>query len=273
MVGNTGPKRPTPPGTQQGTLQSAQWRPRTEPEALLGQIRLPTPSPQGVETSGWGGPLLRILVYTHQLTGRHRLQREAKVRGLGVPAQQPPWAMVGAKRRRRGANRHSSSRLSRAWSHQPARTQAIAPEPKKRPHSASPRDTASERGCNNLQGVTVAKVDGELRAFGPRDKVGLVDPITMQLLYAGDRRSAQERLRQNRRAIRHRYEEHLPDGQGTPEQLLCFAEAKARKMPWDDDRTMRFIVYGEDPAMAPGEPVVHVQVGLGEPALLSTHPS
>eukprot|EP00971_Amphidinium_carterae_P207609 4119641-Amphidinium_carterae.1 len=35
--------------------------------------------------------------------------------------------------------------------------------------------------------------------------------------------------------------EHLPPGgQGTPEQLqdLRFAEAKARKMPWDDDRTM-----------------------------------
>eukprot|EP00971_Amphidinium_carterae_P121470 2405599-Amphidinium_carterae.1 len=44
-------------------------------------------------------------------------------------------------------------------------------------------------------------------------------------------------------------------------------------MPWDDDRTMRFIIYGEDPAMAPTEPQVHVQVGLGEPALLSTHPS
>eukprot|EP00971_Amphidinium_carterae_P214357 4254015-Amphidinium_carterae.1 len=44
-------------------------------------------------------------------------------------------------------------------------------------------------------------------------------------------------------------------------------------MPWDDDRTMRFIIYGEDPAMAPTEPQIHVQVGLGEPALLSRHPS
>eukprot|EP00971_Amphidinium_carterae_P123917 2454365-Amphidinium_carterae.1 len=44
-------------------------------------------------------------------------------------------------------------------------------------------------------------------------------------------------------------------------------------MPWDDDRTTRFIIYGEDPAMAPTEPQVHVQVGLGAPALLGTHPS
>eukprot|EP00971_Amphidinium_carterae_P099686 1971635-Amphidinium_carterae.1 len=81
-------------------------------------------------------------------------------------------------------------------------------------------------------------------------------------------------LETTRRALRKRFEEHLAPGeQGTPEQLQRFAEAKARKMPWDDDRTTRFIIYGEDPAMAPAEPQVHVQVGLGAPALLSTHPS
>eukprot|EP00971_Amphidinium_carterae_P148672 2947803-Amphidinium_carterae.1 len=77
--------------------------------------------------------------------------------------------MVVAKRRRRGANRRSSSGMPRAWSHQPARTQAIAPEPKKRPHSDSSKD-ANQRGCNNLHGVTVARVDGELQASGPQDK-------------------------------------------------------------------------------------------------------
>eukprot|EP00971_Amphidinium_carterae_P246846 4902645-Amphidinium_carterae.1 len=128
--------------------------------------------------------------------------------------------------------------MPRAWSHQPARTQAIAPEPKKRPHSDSSKD-ANQRGCNNLHGVTVARVDGELQASGPQDKVDLVDPIALHLLFLGDRRGAQEHLRNNRRALRKRYEEHLPPGgQGTPEQLLRFAEAKARKMPWDDDRTM-----------------------------------
>eukprot|EP00971_Amphidinium_carterae_P009035 178425-Amphidinium_carterae.1 len=127
--------------------------------------------------------------------------------------------MVVAKRRRRGANRRSSSRKHRAWSHQPARTQAIAPELKKRPHSDSTKDTF-QRGCNNLHGVTVSRVDGELQATGPEDKVSLVDPIALQLLFLGDRRGAQEHLRNNRRALKKRYEEHLvPGEQGTPEQL------------------------------------------------------
>eukprot|EP00971_Amphidinium_carterae_P193171 3833638-Amphidinium_carterae.1 len=69
--------------------------------------------------------------------------------------------MVVAKRRTRGANRRSSPRMPRAWSHQPARTQAIAPEPKKRPHSDTSKD--AKRGCNNLHGVTVTRVDGELQ--------------------------------------------------------------------------------------------------------------
>eukprot|EP00971_Amphidinium_carterae_P348741 6490653-Amphidinium_carterae.1 len=103
--------------------------------------------------------------------------------------------------------------------------------------------------------------------------MALLDSVTLRYLEDGDRRGAQDHLRSNRRAIRNRYQELLEDGQGSSEQLRRFVEAKARRMPWADNRTTRFIVYGEDPAMAAEEPGVHVAVGLGVPALLSTHPS
>eukprot|EP00971_Amphidinium_carterae_P175778 3484420-Amphidinium_carterae.1 len=86
----------------------------------------------------------------------------------------------------------------------------MAPAPKKRPRSEGATDTGLTSGCNNLSGVTVERVGGELQAFGPRDKVDLVDPVALRLLFAGDRRGAQDHLRNSRRAIRNRYEEHLP---------------------------------------------------------------
>eukprot|EP00971_Amphidinium_carterae_P128389 2543268-Amphidinium_carterae.1 len=146
-------------------------------------------------------------------------------KGERARSASPDAPMVVAKRRKRGAAKSARSEGQQAWSHPPVRTQAIAPEPKKRPHSDAPK-TAQARGCNNLQGVLVTKVDGQLQASGPPEKVCLVDPIAMQLLYLGDRRGAQDHLRNNRRAIRNRFEEYFQPGeQETPEQLLRFAEA------------------------------------------------
>eukprot|EP00971_Amphidinium_carterae_P323378 6426616-Amphidinium_carterae.1 len=70
------------------------------------------------------------------------------------------------------------------------------------------------------------------------------------LLLQGNRRAAQETLRNNERAIHNRCRQQLPGGKATPAQMGRFAEAKARKMPCDDARTTKFIIYGEDPAMA-----------------------
>eukprot|EP00971_Amphidinium_carterae_P025469 502641-Amphidinium_carterae.1 len=184
----------------------------------------------------------------------------------------PAAPMVVAKRRRRGAANSSRSRGPQAWSHPPVRTQAIAPEAKKRPRSDSPTG-AKAGGFNNLQGVKVTMVDGQLQMDGPPAKLALVDPIAKQLLYLGDRRGAQDHLRNNRRAIRNRFEEYFQHGeQETPEQLQRFADAKARRLPWEADSTTRYIIYGEEvPDEAP--PSVHIQVGLDAPPILSTHPS
>eukprot|EP00971_Amphidinium_carterae_P077982 1542697-Amphidinium_carterae.1 len=158
----------------------------------------------------------------------------AKGKGLGVPARTPPWwwprdAGVELKAPALTANRLG---LSRLCAHR--QSLAVAPEPKKRPHSA----TVQAKGCNNLQGVTVTSVEGHLQLSGPPDKVALVDPIAKQLLFLGDRRGAQDHLRNNRRAIRNRFEEYFQPGETeTPEQLLRFADAKARRLPWEADST------------------------------------
>eukprot|EP00971_Amphidinium_carterae_P030618 602226-Amphidinium_carterae.1 len=78
----------------------------------------------------------------------------AAVSGKGERAwsASPDAPMVVAKRRRRGATKSSHHEGQQAWSLPPVRTQAVAPEPKKRPHSDSPKN-AQARGCNNLQGV------------------------------------------------------------------------------------------------------------------------
>eukprot|EP00971_Amphidinium_carterae_P347966 6490249-Amphidinium_carterae.1 len=60
----------------------------------------------------------------------------------------------------------------------------------------------------------------------------------------------------------------------SPGQMRRFAEAKARKMPWTDERTTRFVVYGEDHAMAadpkaaarPEQGIFLQSSGLGVPA-------
>eukprot|EP00971_Amphidinium_carterae_P318245 6325816-Amphidinium_carterae.2 len=203
-------------------------------------------------------------------------ETETACQGKGERARRasPNAYSQEAKRHKSGETKPTASWAQRAWSHQPVRTWAMAPAAKKRPHSdPSPRASSLTSGCNNLRGVTVERVEGQLRAYGPQEKVALLDAIGLRLLEAGDRRGAQDHLRNNRRAIRNRYQELLAGGQGNPEQLRRFAEAKARKMPWDDKRNTRFIVDGEDPAMAAAEPVVHVEVGPGVPALLSTHPS
>eukprot|EP00971_Amphidinium_carterae_P146283 2899650-Amphidinium_carterae.1 len=159
---------------------------------------------------------------------------------------------------------HSSQQ--RAWSQQPARKWGAQQGEKKRPRSDPTRSSSVPTAWHNLRDVTVEEVDGEVQAFGPSDKaaLGLAGRL---LLLQGNRRGAQETLRSNERAINNRFQAQLPCGKATPAQIGRFAETK-RGMPWDDDQTTRFIIHGEDPAMAASRSETNSQHlhGLGVPA-------
>eukprot|EP00971_Amphidinium_carterae_P340552 6478966-Amphidinium_carterae.1 len=59
-------------------------------------------------------------------------------KGERARSASPDAPMVVAKRRRRGAAKSSRTGGRQAWSQPPVRTQAVAPEPKRRPHSDTP---------------------------------------------------------------------------------------------------------------------------------------
>eukprot|EP00971_Amphidinium_carterae_P322898 6417687-Amphidinium_carterae.1 len=153
MGGSTGLTMQNPLGTPQEQKRRTQQEHRADPEESPGLTRsVLTHMPRAVEMSGWGGNKPVRAIPNH---GGLPQPLVVKEKALGAPAQQPPWwwpNAVGEERTAPG--------MPRAWSHQPARTQAIAPEPKKRPHSDSSKEAT---GCNNLHGVTVTRVDGELQ--------------------------------------------------------------------------------------------------------------
>eukprot|EP00971_Amphidinium_carterae_P057389 1134680-Amphidinium_carterae.1 len=102
--------------------------------------------------------------------------------------------------------------------------------------------------------------------MGPQEKLRALGPSGKQYLLAGQRRQAQATLRNNERAINTRFASQLNGAKATPDQQRRFAEAKARKLPWTDRRTTRFILEGVDfsePMEELGEPALR---GLGEPA-------
>eukprot|EP00971_Amphidinium_carterae_P089211 1765731-Amphidinium_carterae.1 len=88
----------------------------------------------------------------------------------------------------------------------------------------------------------------------------------MQYLLAGQRRQAQTTLRNNERAINTRIKAQLNGAKASPDQQRRFAEAKARKLPWTDPRTTRFVIEGVPFSEPMEEPGVPAHGRLGEPA-------
>eukprot|EP00971_Amphidinium_carterae_P284843 5654930-Amphidinium_carterae.1 len=131
-----------------------------------------------------------------------------KVTGLGAPAPTPtptPLSTGPCSRQR-----------------EPVRLWGAPKAGKKRP-SSDPTSRASSlpTAWHNLRDVRVEEVEGEVRAFRPTDKVAALGPAGRMLLLQGNRRGAQETLRDNERAINNRFHAQLPDGKATPKRGRC----------------------------------------------------
>eukprot|EP00971_Amphidinium_carterae_P281631 5591028-Amphidinium_carterae.2 len=144
----------------------------------------------------------------------------------------------GGHKRRKGEQAEqarSKSQHGRAWADVPAQ-----------PSKLKGRNGAIECAGD----VDAVKVLARYASLGQQTKL-LPCPSGKQYLLAGRRRQAQLTLRNNERAVNSRFESQLGGQKATPDQMRRFAEAKARKMPWTEDSTTRFVLYGEDPDAAP----------------------